>query len=83
MVHKIKRNYGLSVLIKYNRKCPFDTKEETLHNVTEIHYNHKRGSMSSNEVAFESDIHQTGLNRKIEWIDEFETRFETKKAKEF
>jgi len=78
------KNYGVKVWIKYNEKFPFKNKEDILRNVTEIHYNFKPiDEFSGKRIAFESDIHQTGLVRKVEQIDEFETSLEFRKEKEF
>jgi hypothetical protein len=43
----------------------------TLNNVTEVHYSHPPERRS---VAFESDIHSTGVNLLIEDVLEFEVR---------
>ena len=48
------------------------------HNVTEIHYNCRPGM-----VAFESDIHGTGIIWPTRDIAEFEATLETKKAAAF
>ena len=61
--------FGFNVRIRF-----VDGKEETLHNVTEIHYafpslvEHILGK----EVAFESSIHSTGVTYPISKIAEFE-----------
>lgn len=55
-----------------------------LRNVTEIHYNHgRRSGFADVNVAFESNIHGTGLTCDIEHLLEFETTLETEKAKAF
>lgn len=65
--------------------------EETLRNVTEIHYNYDGifpKLFRKKQVAFESDIHHTGITYDLEenptlWIKEFEARLETEKAGAF
>lgn len=50
--------------------------EQTLHNVTEIHYNYETASGSgchTERIAFESDIHGTGVVYDREHVYEFET----------
>lgn len=49
------------------------------HNVTEIHFNYDY----SGRVAFESDIHGTGITWDIFRVKEFTTVLETMKAKSF
>ena len=51
-------------------------------NVTEIHYNYPT-PISVKSVAFESDIHGTGLTMFIHDIDEFETELEADKQPNF
>lgn len=62
---------------------------QVLRNVTEIHYNHHRkmcenmpltSSLREVMIAFESDIHQGGVNMSFSSILEFETSLETEKA---
>ena len=48
-------------------------------NVTEIHYNYDR----SDRVAFESDIHNTGISWDIFRVKEFTFTLETEKAEHF
>lgn len=55
-----------------------------LRNVTEIHYNHgRRSGISIVNVAFESDIHLTGMTCDVQHLVEFETELETEKASGF
>ena len=51
-------------------------------NVTEIHYNYTT-IHNIRSIAFESDIHGTGLNMFIHDIKEFETELETEKQNNF
>lgn len=83
-------NYGMKVRILFKKNSKFKGKTERLRNVTEIHYNYNHRFIKDGAlhilirmVAFESDIHKTGVTYSIEEIEEFETKLETKKAKEF
>lgn len=49
-----------------------------LHNVTEIHWNYRPG-----RVAFESDVHGTGITYDTQDIAEFEATLESDVAREF
>jgi hypothetical protein len=49
-----------------------------LRNVTEIHYQYRPG-----EIAFESDIHHTGLVHYLDNIKDFEAVPETEIAEAF
>ena len=51
---------------------------ETLRNVTEIHYLHRPG-----EIAFESDVHHTGVVHYLDNIKDFEAVPETEIAEAF
>lgn len=62
---------------------------EVLRNVTEIHYNHRRrlfddlpetSTLRELMIAFESDIHQGGVNMSFDNVVEFETSMETEKV---
>jgi hypothetical protein len=92
-------NYGMKVNICYRKDCwiaesikkskgIIDGKwHDVLRNVTEIHWNFESPLNIDKEigkrVAFESDIHGTGILRCITDIEEFETELETKKQKGF
>lgn len=54
-------------------------------NVTEIHFNYPSACLEvmGQQVAFESDIHQTGQTLRISDISSFETTLETKKEENF
>lgn len=58
---------------------------ETLRNVTEIHYNYRRRNKSGGEVmvAFESDVHGTGVTHWLANVVEFEAVQETEIANRF
>ena len=88
----------MKVEIKFKKGSPFKGKIDYYRNVTEIHYNFidvksfeedtttKQIDMRSkigNRVAFESDIHRTGITQPIDYIEEFETKLEKEKAKSF
>lgn len=77
-------NLGCKIKIKFTKESPFfkaGCEIDTLRNVTEIHY--KYPSIVKNQIAFESDIHRTGMTYRTKWIKEFETKLENKKAKNF
>ena len=78
-------NFGCKVTIKFNELCKFKDKTEVLRNVTEIHFNYPSllNSIKVKGIAFESNIHQTGVTYILGDIDEFETELENKKQKEF
>ena len=73
--------FGFKVKMKFSEASPFKGAEQTLRNVTEIHY--KYPSVCGNSVAFESDVHQTGLTYQLGWIAEFEAITESEKAEKF
>ena len=71
-------NLGIAVKIRFSDGCPLQGLEDTLRNVSEIHYNYRPG-----RIAFESDLHGTGITYDVSWISEFETRPEESIADEF
>lgn len=73
-------NYGNKVIIKLGKKYGKNI-EITLRNVTEIHYHYPSPMLES--VAFESNIHGTGITYPTPDVKEFETSLEKDKAKEF
>jgi hypothetical protein len=73
----IPMNLGCKVNVIFTNKD-----KTTYRNVTEIHYNYK-SCISTNRIAFESDIHNTGRTWSIYLIDEFKTTLETEKAESF
>jgi hypothetical protein len=79
------KNFGMRVQITFNKLCKFKNKTETLRNVTEIHYNYPSSlnKFIGKSIAFESNIHKTGITYQLADIDEFETELENKKEKEF
>lgn len=56
--------------------------KETLHNVTEIHFGYET-LMARKRIAFESNIHSTGVTHYVDEIQEFEAFPETEIAPEF
>ena len=66
--HEILANekYGYNAIIKYK-----DNKEEILYNLTEIHYKYP-SPISIEQIAFESDIKQTGCTRIIKDLESVE-----------
>lgn len=74
-------NFGMRVRIEFSEGSGLG-KGIALRNVTEIHFNYP-SPFGEVKIAFESDIHKTGLTYRIGQIDEFETNLETKKAKSF
>lgn len=77
------KNLGFDVRIKFKPNSPFKNKEEVRHNVTEIHYNFDSLFGLSKQVALESDIHNTGGNLRVEWIEEFEAKLATEIAENY
>lgn len=70
-------NLGMCVRIKFSATSPFGSaRPTTLHNITEIHYNYPDGRLRR-RVAFESDIHGTGVTYDIQEVAEFEAIIET------
>ena len=76
------KNFGMRVDITFKKDSPFKEITEDYRNVTEIHYCYP-SHMEKKRVAFESDIHGTGVTQPISYIKEFETILETEKAKRF
>lgn len=74
-------NFGNKVKLKYQQDSPFPNVIEELRNVTEIHFNYP--SVVARQVAFESDIHETGKTVFVSHIQEFETTLEVEKAEAF
>ena len=74
-------NYGVHVFatIVMNGKAH----KVEYRNVTEIHYNFTEGEHVSKRVAFESDIHGTGITWDITAVQEFTFTLETVKADSF
>ena len=54
---------------------------EVLRNVTEVHFNYPHSVEKS--IAFESDIHQTGMTFTVKDVEEFFSELETIKAPNF
>ena len=74
--------FGFKVKIKFKKDSLFKGKSSIYHNVTEIHYNFD-SDFPWKRIAFESDIHKTGLTHIIDDIEEFEAIVENKKHKNF
>ena len=53
-----------------------------LHNVTEIHYRYP-DPLGWQKIAFESDIHNTGITYDVVDVLEFESKVATKKHESF
>lgn len=70
------KNYGFKVYIKFSDVWLGEKRDATLRNVTEIHYNPDK--YGAPQIAFESDIHQTGATYFINTINEFEATLKTK-----
>jgi len=78
-----KSNLGFKVKIKFSPEGIFGATTQINRNVTEIHYNYNDSSGIPIKVAFESDIHRTGLTYYMTDIKEFEATVETELAQEF
>jgi hypothetical protein len=70
-------NFGSKVIVLM---C--DGLKKCYRNVTEIHYNYPTVS-NMKSIAFESDIHETGITIFIHDIKEFETSVEIEKQPNF
>lgn len=76
-------SYGIACDIKFVSGARI-----VLRNVTEIHYNYNRKepamvALMGPQIAFESDIHQSGNTFRVSDIAEFETFGETEKQPDF
>jgi len=60
--------FGFVVEIKYRHNSPY--KDCILYNCTQVHYGYTEFKTISEltKIAFESDIHKTGINRRINEI---------------
>jgi len=74
-------NNGMKVMISYKEREGY-WKIGILNNVTEIHYNYT-SVLSGLQIAFESDIHETGCTKNVADIDNFEAIIQNEKADEF
>lgn len=70
--------FGFKVEVRFTNECVMLGQVETYRNVTEIHWNYREGM-----VAFESDIHGTGITYDTKDIAEFEATVETDVAGAF
>jgi len=61
----------MKVRLKFKKESPFDGVETILTKITEIHYNYQSISPYI-QIAFESNIEQTGYTYNFEHIEEFE-----------
>jgi len=71
-------NNGMRVVISYKER-EGDWEIEILNNVTEIHYNYT-SVLSGLQIAFESDIHETGCTKNVADIDNFEAIIQNEKV---
>lgn len=85
-----RKNLGFDVTFKlerdFIRRHQLSDRPITYHNVTEIHYNYRQalsGDLRGRSVAFESDIHGTGIVWDECRILEFEAKLATKIHKSF
>lgn len=61
--------FGFKVNIKYTKESWYPTKENSVHNCTEVHHLWSDDYMGGASIAFESDIHGTGFTRRIDVIE--------------
>lgn len=61
--------FGFLVEIKFADNSIYKGREDTLHNVTEVH-NLYRPSAIHKSIAFESDIHGTGCTYDQDFLEE-------------
>lgn len=76
--------FGFNVSVRFSPTSPFAGETQIYRNVTEIHWRyssilHTPGT----RVAFESDIHSTGVTYEVSDIAEFEAVIETEEAEYF
>jgi len=83
-----RKDYGMRVIAQLS--IDGVEKEVQFHNVTEIHYNYPQSfhnKRRTRRVAFESDIHGTGITYDLDWgrmyVIEFEARAEHMKEVTF
>lgn len=76
--------FGMRVWVRWSEECPWykEQPERVFRNVTEIHWRYP-GAPTHTRVAFESNIHGTGMTYIVEWIAEFEAKEETQVAEAF
>lgn len=74
--------FGQNVTVKFKKDSVSGEFETVLHNVTEIHYNY-RESFDNFMIAFESDIHGTGVTYRFNEIFSFEAIQADKKENNF
>lgn len=70
---------GVKVIIKFKRSSPYGRRQSTYRNVTEIHKNYN----NSGKIAFESDIHTTGITQEIKHIESIKITKEKLKSNDF
>jgi len=84
--HRVEVNspvvYGNAVIVTFTDNSPYG-KESLLRNVTEIHWAYNREYSNEHFVAFESDVHGTGITYPIRYVAELETSIEGCKAEAF
>lgn len=82
---RIYKGYGRKVVVKFKASSPFGSKQQTYHNVTEVHknFNSDYESKEYGRTAFESDIHFQGIVHPTKYISKIITKKENKKHKGF
>jgi hypothetical protein len=73
--------FGFDVRVVFNPLGIFQGAITVLHNVTEIHYCYPHNDTL--RMAFESDIHGTGVTYDLRDVREFEATLATAKASAF
>lgn len=76
------KTLGILVKVRFNDDSVMLGANVTYHNVTEIHYLYP-SPLGQHRVAFESDIHSTGVTWELDQIAEFEAFPETELAEAF
>lgn len=74
--------FGFTVKVKYNDHCPYLGDTDILNNVTEVHVNYRSFEPEA-RVAFESDVHRTGMTRALDYINEIDIVEATEFAPEY
>jgi len=76
------KNKGMDVSVSFKKSSPYGAVKETYHNVTEVHFNYRSFS-EEKRVAFESDIHGTGITQPVSFIETFVVEPATKISRGF
>ena len=74
---------GAKVIVTFKKSSPFKGRKSIYRNVTEIHRKYPSFSPMGNQIAFESDIHSTGITQPLKYILSIRVFKEKEKQTEF